>query len=1178
MEAGSTLLSEFTVERPLGSGGFADVVLVRSRRTGEHYAVKRLRSADPAHQGRLLAEVQRWIDLPAHPHIAPCRFVRSVGDEVAVFTAYAPGGSLADQTRSGALYEGGERAALRRVLTAAVQAAWGLAAAHVGGLLHLDVKPANLLVGEDGAVKLTDFGLAAAPGWTDEQRMQLQAVVEYVTGVPGVSEEQRELMRAIFRNELHRAGPRSSAEVLQVSGAATGTAGYASPEQAEERQLGIPADVWSWAVTVLELLVGERTWLSGTVAALVLQAARAQPLTSNSLRVPPALADLLERCLHTEPGERPHSLGEIAGAVLRIAEQETGAPLQVTTPSALSAAVGQPPWYERRAPGAGPWSDPRKLLGYAYRTAGIDERDAVRFWPLDSGGPRAQLLADLRALREAQRVLDRPVGQEHNGPETVYARGRCAGETARVLEALGDLDGAMAHYRTAVDHLDQLADDHGDLLSVVLGSLCRLQRRAGDFAAALETVERAVDLARSLPGRPHDRNILAHSLLLEANVLRDRAAQESDEALRARAIELYEASAEEFAASDDPLDVVPTLANLASVEEADGNRQRAVELWREVDTLLDRRLTQAPADRYVRELRAKVSLQRASAAPGHAALAVEMLAPLVCDEGVYQLAGRLGEALLLRGLDEEDAGQVSAACESYAEAVVHLEQAVLRAGDADDTDRLARAYDHVATLVGILEDPMRGLEQARRSVDLWRRLSELDGLAAWGGRLIDALSKVARIALDADIPDEAERHLEEALGVLAAPEYADNAPVPDPHAALLHRDQAVWFRRTDRPQKAVQACGRALDILGSPTEETGHPPPAIRQGTAAARAYGLTLETLSAAYGDLGAYEQAVHAQEAAHTAATQWSGGGTAPSASTAESAQRLANSRLQFGLYAEAAEAARDSIDQYAALLAQGRRDLAAEASRVTGTLATALICQGDLEGAERALEQMLTKFSRLSANDPALGRAARFATRWMDSDANTPTHRRGGAVRDFIFEALTNLRRELRSLLAATTVDVPTHLATFERDIRSVSAIGAQGERREASLLLEQLVGKLTWFTVRHPSAEADQLRGEAALVLGTFAMMCGRDATAAHGFAQGIAAYRTLVTAYQRRDCADRYLRALCTPVMLHGIRGETSSVEAALGELERQARHYDRRHAAQWVQHARASIADLAPPG
>ncbi|MEV7541611.1 serine/threonine-protein kinase [Streptomyces sp. NPDC089915] len=1175
VEAGGILLTEFMVERPLGSGGFAGVVLVRSRRTGERYAVKRLHSADPAHQGRLLNEVRRWVDLPAHPHIAPCRFARSIGDEVAVFSEYAPGGSLADRLRSGALHEGGERAALRRVLTAAVQSAWGLAAAHGHGLLHLDVKPANLLLDDDGTVRLTDFGLAADPGWGDEPRLELEAVVRYIADVPGAGEEERERLRAVLRRQLHPPRPRSQTS-LQVSGAAAGTPAYASPEQAEGRRVGIPADVWSWAVTVLELFVGERTWPAGTVAGLVLRAARSQPLTPASLRIPPPMADLLERCFRVEPAQRPHPFGEIAEEVLRIADEETGFPLGLTPPpSAPAPAADRGAFlYERRAPETGAWSDPRGLLHYAYRTAGLDERDAVDFWPPDTGGPHAQLLGDLRTLREARRVLDSLPGRERDRPERAYARVRCLAETARVLEALGDTDGALAHHRTAAGLGDRLSGADAALLAAVLNSMCGLQRRTGDLPAALGTAERAVTLARRLPDGGAG-TVLGSALLRQANVLGDMSRREAGppaEALAARAATLYEASAEEFAATDDPLDVVPSLTNLAALERTRGNRRRAAELWREAEALLDRRISRAPADRYARELKAATAVQRAQAGETEqAGTAVELLTAMVSDEGVYQLSGRLGEALILRGRAEEEAGRVRAARDSYAEAVRRLEQAVLLAGDITAANRLARADDSLAQLIGVLEDPVRGLEHARTSLGRWRLLTEADGAAAWGGNLVHALTKAAHIALDADAPEEAGRDLDEALEILGSPGYAGTAPVPDSEAASVHRCRAVWLRRTGRPREALEACGHALDHLGTgPAATDTATDPALNPATAGV--YVLTLETLSAAYADLDDHGRSLHAQEAAYAALVR-SPGTRAPSAELAQSLQALAGARMLYGLQAEAAEAARGALDQYTELIPEGRSDLAAEAARVTGVLATSLINTGDAEGAERALARLLSQYGRLSTDDPALGRAGRFAARWLP-DSPEPAHRRGGDVHAFMSEAFGNQHRELRGLLAVTPADLPARLADLGAAVNRASRAGAQGERRVASMLLEEIVGKLAWLKGRHPGADVEYLYGEAALRLGTFAMGCGRDAAAASGFARGTAAYRTLVVTYGRRELVDRYLRALSAPVMLHALRKDEAALQGALRELHDQARRHDPRNATAWLERARASVTDL----
>ncbi len=114
------------------------------------------------------------------------------------------------------------------------------------------------------------------------------------------------------------------------------TPAYCSPEQAEiagKKAAGMPreqwpkltrrTDVWSWAASVLEMLLGERTWPAGQVAHLGLQRVPDEP---HLPPMPPAVKDLLRTCFQKRSEERPHDLMQVAGTLQAIYQQVTGQP------------------------------------------------------------------------------------------------------------------------------------------------------------------------------------------------------------------------------------------------------------------------------------------------------------------------------------------------------------------------------------------------------------------------------------------------------------------------------------------------------------------------------------------------------------------------------------------------------------------------------------------------------------------------------------------------------------------------------------------------------------------------------------------------------------------------------------------------------------------------------------
>ena len=248
-------------------------VVYRARHLGwdVDVAVKRPRPElfrTPANRDRFAREARTWVDIGLHPHVCNCHYVRTIDGVPAVVAEYVHGGSLADWIRDRRLYAGSEREVFARIADLAVQAAWGLAHAHALGVVHRDVKPANILVGDD--VKITDFGLAGA-----------------------------------------------------ATGSYRGTRQYASPEQAAGKTTGTRSDVWSFAVSVLEMATGDVTWLAGPAAGGALA----------GLDLPRGLAALLGSCLEWDPANRPGDMAEVATALIELHEAGAG-PFRRLPPSA----------------------------------------------------------------------------------------------------------------------------------------------------------------------------------------------------------------------------------------------------------------------------------------------------------------------------------------------------------------------------------------------------------------------------------------------------------------------------------------------------------------------------------------------------------------------------------------------------------------------------------------------------------------------------------------------------------------------------------------------------------------------------------------------------------------------------------------------------------------------------
>jgi WD40 repeat protein len=295
---GDVLLDLYVVMGLLGEGGMGRVYKVHHRGWNVELAVKSPKAEIFARAGGkddFVREAETWVSLGLHAHVASCHYVRTLDLIPRVFAEYVEGGSLSDWIRSRRLYEGGAEKALERVLDVAIQMAWGLEHAHEHGLVHQDVKPANVLMTPEGTAKVTDFGLARAR----------RAAAGSVTG--------------------------GSEALASVGGL---TPAYCSPEQARGEPLSAATDVWSWGLSVVEMFTGGVTWLAGQGAREVLDDYLERPPDEGLPPMPSPLAALLRRVFTADPGQRPLE-DELARELVAIHHDALARPYPRAVPSAV---------------------------------------------------------------------------------------------------------------------------------------------------------------------------------------------------------------------------------------------------------------------------------------------------------------------------------------------------------------------------------------------------------------------------------------------------------------------------------------------------------------------------------------------------------------------------------------------------------------------------------------------------------------------------------------------------------------------------------------------------------------------------------------------------------------------------------------------------------------------------
>jgi Tol biopolymer transport system component len=278
------MVARYRIESLVGAGAMGAVYAAYDPDLERRVALKLLEPGDGSHElrTRLLREAQAMARV-THAHVVAVYDVGTWRQRLFIAMEFVRGGTLRAwlTTRPRSVSE---------ILDVLLRAGRGLAEAHAAGLVHRDFKPDNVLVGDDGRVCVTDFGLARPA-------------------------------RDGFRSDPSRAEPPSSAAVDSRStrtGVLVGTPAYMAPEQLDCAAADERSDEFAFCVTLYEALHGRRPFEGATVAALRESIRHGCPaLESPHARVPARVDAALRRGLSYRPSDRYASMNELCDALER---------------------------------------------------------------------------------------------------------------------------------------------------------------------------------------------------------------------------------------------------------------------------------------------------------------------------------------------------------------------------------------------------------------------------------------------------------------------------------------------------------------------------------------------------------------------------------------------------------------------------------------------------------------------------------------------------------------------------------------------------------------------------------------------------------------------------------------------------------------------------------------------
>jgi len=285
----------YLLEERIATGGMAAVWRAHDEVLARTVAVKVLHghlAADAAFRERFRREAISAAKL-THPAVVSVYDTGTDGAAVYLVMEFVDGVTLKDVIADNGTLTPGEAA------TVGEKVARGLAYAHDRGLVHRDVKPANILIGHDGSVKVADFGIAKAEEAGDD---------------------------------------------LTKTGMVLGTAAYVAPEQITAQPIDGRADQYALGCVLYEALAGRQPFKGDNAVATAAQRLERAPLPLRQIRadVPRGLSTVLDRALAREPADRFPTAAALADALMPFADADAERTAALTTPLVFTSAASAP--------------------------------------------------------------------------------------------------------------------------------------------------------------------------------------------------------------------------------------------------------------------------------------------------------------------------------------------------------------------------------------------------------------------------------------------------------------------------------------------------------------------------------------------------------------------------------------------------------------------------------------------------------------------------------------------------------------------------------------------------------------------------------------------------------------------------------------------------------------------